>query len=129
MWEAPPNFWLLGAGLLAILIGLAHSVLGEWLLLGPLFARGELTKLVGSRTFARRTLRFAWHVTTVLLVGIGGVVLYLAFSTVQTQTSSILRSLAIIFAVCSALSLIGARGKHFSWWVFLVIAALLWIGA
>ena len=63
------NVLLLVGGLLSALIGIVHSVLGEKLLLGPLFKRGELPKLLGSATFARRTLRFAWHLTTVLLVG------------------------------------------------------------
>jgi hypothetical protein len=40
-----------------------------------------------------------------------------------------LRVLAATFAMCSLLSLIGARGRHFSWWVFLIIAVLLWLGA
>jgi hypothetical protein len=55
----------------------------------------------------------------------------MALSTAPLDPQSIwlLRVLAINFGVCSLLSLIGARGKHFSWWVFLIIAVLLWIGA
>jgi hypothetical protein len=41
----------------------------------------------------------------------------------------IVRVLAITFGACSLVSLIGARAKHFSWWVFLIIAVLLWFGA
>ena len=123
------NVMLLIAGLLSVLIGVAHSVLGERLVLGPLFQRGEVPKLLGSATFARQTLRFAWHLTTVLLAGIGTVVVLLALIQADPHATLILRVLAITFAVCSLLSLVGARAKHFSWWVFLIIAVLLWIGA
>ena len=33
------------------------------------------------------------------------------------------------FVACSALSLIGARAKHFSWYVFIIIAVAIWLGA
>ena len=114
------NVMLLVAGLLSALIGIAHSVLGERLLLGPLFERGDLPKLLGSAAFARRTLRFTWHLTTVLLLGIGVMVMILSLAPLDSQSACILRVLAITFAVCSLLSLIGARARHFSWWVFLM---------
>ena len=47
------NVMLLVAGLLSALIGIAHSVLGEQLVLGPLFRREDLPKLLGSTTFTR----------------------------------------------------------------------------
>ena len=122
------NALLLVGGLLSALIGIVHSVLGEKLLLGPLFKRGELPKLFGSATFARRTLRFAWHLTTVLLVGVGAVVIALSLTQIDPQSAWILRVLAITFGVCSLVSLVGARAKHFSWWVFLIISVLLWFG-
>lgn len=123
------NVPLLIGGLLSVLIGIAHSVLGERLVLGPLFRRGDLPKLLGSESFARRTLRFTWHLTTVLLLAIGAVVMALSTASLDAQVIWILRVLAITFGVCSLVSLIGARAKHFSWWVFLIIAVLLWLGA
>jgi hypothetical protein len=127
--EAPMNVMLLIGGVLSALIGIAHSVLGEKLVLGPLFSRGEVPKLIGSTTFARHTLRFTWHLTTVLLVGVGTVVVLLALTQVDAHATLILHVFAITFAVCSLLSLVGARARHFSWWVFLIIAVLLWLGA
>ena len=120
---------LIAAAILSAAIGTAHSVLGERLLLGPLFESGEVPKLLGSATFARNTLRFAWHLTTVLLIAIGAVVVVLAGLPVEGQSVTILRVFSVAFGVSMLVSLIGARGKHFSWWVFLVIALLLWFGA
>lgn len=123
------NLFLLAAGLLSALIGVAHSLLGERLVLGPLFRRADLPNLLGSTTFARQTLRFAWHLTTVLLVGIGVAVIALSPAPLVPQAISTIQVLAATFAACSLLSLVGARAKHFSWWVFFIIAVLLWFGA
>jgi len=120
---------LLIGGLLSVAIGIAHSVLGEKLVLGPLFRRGDLPKLLGSETFSRRTLRFAWHLTTVLLLAIGTIIMALSKAPLDPRSIWIVRGFAITFGMCSLVSLIGARARHFSWWVFLIIAALLWIGA
>ena len=123
------NLPLVIAAVLSVLIGLAHSVLGERLLLGPLFSRGDVPKLLGSTTFSRQVLRFAWHLTTVLIFGIGLVIWYLASSPLNTEAVWILRAFAATFGASTLLSLIGARGKHFSWWVFLIITVLLWMGS
>ena len=123
------NLPLMVAAVLTVLIGIAHSVLGERLLLGPLFAKGTLTKLLGSTTFARHVLRFTWHLTTVLAFGIAAVIAYLAWWPMHPHSVWILRALAITFAASTLVSLIGARGKHFSWWVFLIITVLLWFGS
>ena len=117
------------AAALSAAIGIAHSVLGEKLVLGPLFERGEVPKLLGSAAFARNTLRFTWHVTTVLLIGIGTAVVALSRLPIDGHAVTVLRVFSATFAVSSLISLVGARGKHFSWWVFLLIALLLWFGA
>ena len=66
---------LVAAASLMILLGLAHSVLGECYLLIRLFRRPDLPKLFGSTAFTTRTLRFAWHLTTVIAWGLAAVVL------------------------------------------------------
>lgn len=101
----------------------------EKLVLRPLFTRGEVPKLLGSTAFAHRTLRFTWHLTTVLLLGIGAVVVDLALLPPDSTSTCVIQVLAATFTACSLLSLIGARAKHFSWWVFRIIAVLLWFGA
>jgi hypothetical protein len=59
---------LYAAAALIALLGLAHSVLGEQYILIRLFRR-DLPKLFGGPEFTWRTLRFAWHLTTVLAAG------------------------------------------------------------
>ncbi|MEJ2582662.1 MAG: hypothetical protein P8127_13650 [Acidobacteriota bacterium] len=120
--------WLIG-GLLSVLIGLAHSILGEKLVLRPLIKRDNLPVLLGRPDFMRQTLRFTWHLTTVFLASIGVIVMALSSAESGTQSAWLMRIFAITFAACSLLSLVGARARHFSWWVFLTIAVLLWFGA
>ena len=123
------NLALTSAAVLSVLIGIAHSALGERLLLGPLFRRGELPRLLGSTTFTRNVLRFTWHLTTVLAMGIAVVIWHLASMPLDPNSVWILRALSITFGASTLVSLFGARGKHFSWWVFLIITILLWVGS
>ena len=108
------------AAVLLLAIGLAHSYLGERYILVRLFRR-DLPKLFGSDVFTKRTLRFAWHLTTVAWWGYAALLLF-RFSSVQTS----LRVVSITFLVSAVVSLIGARGRHPSWIVFLVVAGLAW---
>ena len=59
---SPP---LLAAAVLAGLTGVAHSYLGERYILIRLFRRQDLPHLFGSDVFTRRTLRVAWHLTSI----------------------------------------------------------------
>ena len=49
---------LLAAAVLAVLLSLAHSYLGERYILMRLFRRDDLPKLLGGTDFTTRTLRF-----------------------------------------------------------------------
>ncbi len=122
------NTWFLIAALLIYLIALAHSILGEWLLIGPLF-RLELPKLAGSEGAMRRVIRFAWHLTTIILWGIASVV---AYWTLIEQTEAIVvmaHIVAITFIFSGIFSAVMTRARHFSWYVFLAIGLLIWIGS
>ena len=59
------NTAFLIAAALAVLLGVAHSYLGERYILTRLFRRGDLPRLFGGVEFTQQTLRFAWHLTSV----------------------------------------------------------------
>ncbi len=102
------------AAVLSVLIALAHTILGERYILIRLFRRVDLPQ------FTRRTLRVAWHLTTIAWIG---------FAVVLCNASGAPRVLMIIagtFAVTGAAILIASRGRHLAWIVFLIIAALSW---
>jgi hypothetical protein len=112
---------LIIAALLTFVVGIAHSLLGEKYLLMRLFRRQDLPKLAGSTTFTVRTLRFAWHITTVAWWGFAAM-LWLAAHDELTQEHA-LHLLAITMLVTSTMILIASRGKHLAWPVFAAIAA------
>jgi hypothetical protein len=117
---------LLAAGaVLAFGIGLAHSVLGERYILIRLFRRRDLPKLFGADTFTRRTLRFAWHLTTLAWWGFAAQ-MALA-SRAPAAQSPLLQAIAWTFLASALLGLAVTRGRHLAWPVLLAIAACAWL--
>lgn len=106
----------------AVAIGLAHSILGERYILTRLFRRGNLPPIFGTEEFTRQTLRFAWHLTTVAWFGFAAMMVWLAQARLSPATASTI--MAVTFLLTSAIALIGSRGRHFAWPVFLFIGVL-----
>ena len=117
------NIYLMSAAALTFLIGLAHTLLGEKLILIPLLKKKQHT-IRGSEFIVRRTIRFAWHATTLAWWGIAVIFVVLASGPLSAREIVILRILSGTFGASGILSLIAGHGKHFSWYVFLAIAAL-----
>lgn len=110
------------AALLLLVIGAAHSYLGERYILRRLFRRSDLPKNFGSTDFTTRTLRFAWHVTTVAWLGFAAILLLLAHPPITSSTLGLI--IGGTFLVHFAIALVGSRGKHLSWLVFLIVGIL-----
>lgn len=120
------TLYLVAAFLCAVL-GVAHSYLGERLILGRLFARGELPKLWGETEMFKRQLRFAWHVTSIAWVGCGAVFLHMAVG--PAASTAIAAILAAVFLATGAIILFASRGRHFAWPLFVVIGVIALYGA
>lgn len=118
---------LLIAAVLAVLVGVAHSYLGERYILMRLFRRTELPKLLGSDVFTRRTLRFAWHITSIAWLGFAALLLVLAAGDPASLRENSLKVVAATFAAHAALTGGASRGRHLAWIVFLAIAVLSWM--
>ena len=114
------NTLLIISSSLAFLIGVAHSVLGEKYILQHVFRLSDLPQLLGSDWFTKRTLRFAWHLTTIAWWGFAGILL--SFSTTFSIRVSELAIISAVFLISSILSGMFSRGKHPAWIVFLIIA-------
>jgi len=108
------------AAALIVLLGLAHSVLGERYILIRLFRR-ELPPLFGGVEFTRNTLRFAWHLTTVLAFGIAALLLQLAGA---TDAKSLTMTLGITLLVSGLMPLLFTRGRHLAWVVLFTSGGL-----
>jgi len=104
-------------------IGMVHSYLGERFILIRLFKRGEVPHLFGSDYFTKGTLRFAWHITTIIAWGLG----YLVFSVsrnVDNLAQVVLLTTGVVFSLSAVFAFAFTKGKHLSWIVFGLIAAL-----
>lgn len=116
------------AAFLLVAIGLAHSYLGERYLLVRLLRRGDLPRLLGSVEFTAQVLRFAWHITTLAWWGFAAILLHLACGPLSARVVAAL--IGLTFVATGLVALVGSRGRHLSWPIFLLIGALaLWAGA
>lgn len=122
------NISLLAAALLAILVGIAHSLLGERNILEPLFRLQDLPEVRGSRDYMAWTLRAAWHLTTVFIFGMAVVLANQALIASPLRNSSTIRLISVTFISAGLITLAITRGRHLAWILFLLIAVLAWIG-
>ncbi len=107
---------------LILAVSVAHSYLGERYILVRLFCREDLPRIFGSAKFTRRTLRFAWHITSVAWLGFAAVLYLLAHG--PSTRSAIGLVVGVTFLANGAIALFASRGKHLSWPVFFAIGVL-----
>jgi hypothetical protein len=119
------ELFLIGLILAAVLMfvtGIAHSCLGERYILIRLFKRDGLPKIFGSTAFTIGTLRFVWHLTTVVWWGLAWLILIAAGGAVSKD--QVLGVIGVVALISAAFPLYFTRGKHLSWLVFLLIGVL-----
>lgn len=110
------------AAFLAVALGAAHSLLGERYILVRLLRRENLPQLFGSTEFTTRTLRFAWHLTTVAWWGFAALLVQLAQGSLTPSSAALV--LGCTFVASGLLPLFITRGKHWSWLVLFAIGGI-----
>jgi hypothetical protein len=110
------------AAILLVATGIAHSYLGERHILVRLFRRDDLPKLFGGTAFTTGTLRFAWHLTTVAWWGFAYMLVAIAGPGLDANHA--LKAIAVVALVSGFFPLVFTRGRHLSWLVFFIVAAL-----
>jgi len=117
------------AALLAVLV-LGHSVVGELMILAPLHKARDLPAVRGSVRFTLNTLRFVWHVVTVMGLGMAAILFHLAqMPGLDASQLFVLRALTLTCGAGCVVAFVGSRARHPSWIVLAVITALTWLGA
>jgi hypothetical protein len=116
----PVTHLLYLSALLFVVLGVAHSYLGERYILTRLFRVPGLPSLSGSVRYMQRILRLAWHVTSVAWFGLAGIIVLIA----QQQLTA--RGVSTVIGITSLASfvvvLVGSRGKHVAAWLMFLIA-------
>lgn len=121
------NIYFLIAAILAFLIGLSHSLLGEFFFLRRLFKR-EMPFKLGSELFVNRTTRIAWHLTTIAWWNAAAILIVFSLRPMDHTSFIVARIISNIFLLSGILSLVGSRGRHLSWIVFFLISLIAWLG-
>ena len=128
------NIYLCIAGILFFVLGLAHSLLGEYLIFKDKRNEGSLVPSKDSTGLKERHLRIiwaTWHLSSVLGWCMGYVLIIISLEQIEldsTITDFIVQSIMYATFTSSLLVLIGTKGKHPGWIGFLLIGVLLLIG-
>lgn len=110
------------AALLTVALGIAHSYLGEKYILIRLFRRENLPKIFGDQEFTKRTLRFAWHTTTVAWIGLAALLVHAGRGDLTVQGT--LRIIGVTAIISGLLPIIFTRGRHLAWIVLFAIGGI-----
>ena len=126
------NVFLLIAAAALFAIGVMHSVVAEWKGERRLVWRiTQLTLFESSDEkdlLAKRIVRLAWHLTSLVWCGCAVVLAYIAFVEASESIIVIVRILSVVFLLHSALSLAIVRGRHSSWVGFLIVSVFSYLG-
>lgn len=103
-----------------IVTAFVHSILGERRLIEPILnlRQGPLHSL-----HARRVIRFAWHMTSVLML-ITAAVLVIAAVMPSESLHILIWIIGVSYLVVGLFDALLTRGKHIGWW-FLTAAGIL----
>ncbi|WP_417492883.1 hypothetical protein [Maricaulis sp.] len=114
---------LLIAAALLLAVSAMHSIVGEIRLIRPLLRLDGLPVILGSPDMTRTTIRVAWHLTSLIWLGMAALLVRLQ-QTPMDFAACFLWVMAALFAASGAAALVASRGRHLSWVFFLPIAAL-----
>lgn len=125
------NPFFLAASVLTVILGVAHSILGERLIFIPLRTQKPSG---GSRPILRNghlgIIWATWHLTTALGFSLAGVFWLMALGLPKTphqQHYGLMISIG--FLTCSFLVGYGTKGRHPGWIVLAMIALLTMAGS
>ncbi|MEP7361512.1 MAG: hypothetical protein ABI744_08030 [Chloroflexota bacterium] len=126
------NGYFAAAGVLAFIVGLVHSILGELLVFSRMRA-GGLIPTNGGTVLRERHVRIlwaTWHVVTAIGWCIAGLLVWLSLSPLNHAAQSVIALLVVAsMAVSSLLVLVGTKGGHPGWVGLLGVAVLVALGS
>lgn len=128
------NNYILIAGVLCFALGIAHSILGEYLIFHSKRKKGKLVPTITGAKLKERHLRIlwaTWHLASIFGWCISATLIKIA--TLENQhnieiINFMLHSITYTMLLTSALVLIGTKGKHPGWTVLLIIGILIILG-
>jgi len=128
------NIYFLITGILCFILGLVHSILGEYLIFRDKRNKGNLVPSKVNTELKERHLRIiwaTWHLSSFFGWCIGAFLVKLSIDQNMLDSEFInfmINSTIFTMFASSLLVLIGTKGKHPGWIVLLLIGILLIIG-
>ena len=128
------NLWLLAASLLCFALAIGHTVVGvRWILPG-LEAETLPTSPFGGGALTVDALRVVWHLIGVMVVTAGALLAVLAGRATSSDGVLAARAVGVMFAAATVVVVWQCRPRpqHLLrapvWILFLMVAALCWLG-
>ena len=114
------------AGVLAILLGIIHSVMGEILIFNQLRQSSVVPNLAPTPLKQRHIniVWASWHIVSILGAALGLLLILMRNEWLQ-QTIYFKWTIILSMAASGSLVLLATRGRHPGWFVLMLIAVLL----
>ncbi len=128
--DCPLNWFYLAAAVLAFLVGIIHSAMGERLIFRRM-RQGGLIPTNGARLIGEGLVRIlwaSWHIVTVFGWCIAAILIWLAQAPPSAVHAFVANAIVISMLFAALLVFVGARAKHPGWAGLLGVAALTWSG-
>ncbi|MFL0352635.1 hypothetical protein [Xanthomarina sp. GH4-25] len=125
------NIYFFIAGILCFLLGIAHSILGEYLIFKNIRNKEKLVPTKETIELKERHVRIlwaTWHLATVFGWCLGAILIKISILEESQLIDFIVKTIGLTMFLSSLLVLIGTKGKHPGWLVLLAIGIVLIIG-
>jgi len=129
------NPYFVLAALIAFILGIVHSYMGEKYLVSPILRSEHLVSaLSGSIGLKKVALRVCWHFATIAMWGTATTLVFLSSLPLSHTSLVVGRIISLTFAAYTILVFLtpGLRlihlKRHLAWAAFLTIAILSWLG-
>ena len=120
------QYWLIAAGAISVLTGLAHSIMGEILIFGRLRAGGIVPKIAPPPLRKRhvRILWATWHLASIFGFAFAVVLFGIGANSVSgsPHQTGVLAAIAVSNLLAALLVLLATNGRHPGWVALLMIA-------
>ena len=123
------NIYFFIAGILCFILGIAHSILGEYLIFNPL--RKKRTSIKRDNLFQKKHLGIiwaTWHLASIFGFAFGWILIKFSSNENHILTNNFALPIILATGLSSFLVLYATKGRHPGWIVLMLIAILISFG-
>ncbi|MEE4245519.1 MAG: hypothetical protein V2I33_08915 [Kangiellaceae bacterium] len=87
-----------------------------------MFKRGNIPHLFGGPQFTEKTLRFAWHITSICWLGFAAILIAMANNSVSASLLGYI--IGTVFLISFLITIFASKAKHYAWTIFLAVGVI-----